>query len=106
MSAAAVAVPPAHHRDGRGPGQPCVSGLRHARPYRAADSVADGASVKILIVGGAGFLGAHVVRRCLAEPGHEVTVLDSLEPELHATTAHLQPVWDRIRFVRGSMDDE
>ena len=62
--------------------------------------------MKILVVGGAGFLGAHVVRRCLAEPGHEVTVLDSLEPELHATTAHLQPVWDRIRFVRGSMDDE
>src|SRR3954464_4563821 len=62
--------------------------------------------MRILIVGGAGFLGAHVVRRCLREPGAEVTVLDSLEPELHATTEHLRPVWDRIRFIRGSMADE
>lgn len=62
--------------------------------------------MKILIIGGAGFLGAHVVRRCLRDPENEVTVLDSLEPELHATTAHLQPVWDRIIFIRGSMGDE
>ncbi|HEV2837342.1 MAG TPA: NAD-dependent epimerase/dehydratase family protein [Pyrinomonadaceae bacterium] len=62
--------------------------------------------MKILIIGGAGFLGAHVVRRCLRDPENEVTVLDSLEPELHATTAHLQPVWERITFIRGSMGDE
>ena len=62
--------------------------------------------MNILVVGGAGFLGAHVVRRCLHEPDNHVTVLDSLEPELHATTTHLQPVWDRIRFIRGSMGDE
>jgi UDP-glucose 4-epimerase len=59
-----------------------------------------------LIIGGAGFLGAHVVRRCLRDPQIRVTVLDSLEPELHATTAHLEAVWDRITFVRGSMNDE
>jgi nucleoside-diphosphate-sugar epimerase len=62
--------------------------------------------MKILIIGGAGFLGAHTVRRCLRDPQNEVTVLDSLEPELHATTAHLQPVWDQIKFIRGSMGDE
>lgn len=62
--------------------------------------------MKILIIGGAGFLGAHAVRRCLRDPQNEVTVLDSLEPELHATTAHLRPVWDQIRFIRGSMGDE
>ena len=62
--------------------------------------------MKILIIGGAGFLGAHVVRRCLRDPRNHVTVLDSLEPELHATTAHLQPVWDQITFIRGSMGDE
>lgn len=62
--------------------------------------------MKFLIVGGAGFLGAHVVRRCLREKDSEVTVLDSLEPELHATTAHLRQFWERIRFIRGSMGDE
>lgn len=46
------------------------------------------------------------MRRCLRSPANEVTVLDSLEPELRATTAHLEAVWDRITFVRGSMNDD
>ena len=62
--------------------------------------------MRILIVGGAGFLGANLVRRCLAESGSEVTVMDSLEPHLHATTKNLQEVWSQIRFVRGDMRDE
>ncbi len=35
-----------------------------------------------------------------------VTVMDSLDPHLHATTRNLQEVWPRIRFVRGDMRDE
>ena len=66
--------------------------------------------MKILILGGAGFLGANLVRRCLAEMsaarGDVLTVMDSLDPHLHATTQHLRPEWDRIRFVRGDMRDE
>jgi UDP-glucose 4-epimerase len=62
--------------------------------------------MKILIIGGAGFLGVNLVRRCLQDAANQVTVLDSLEPRLRATTAHLQEVWDRIRFVRGSMGDD
>ena len=62
--------------------------------------------MNILIIGGAGFLGASLVRRCLLDPANRVTVLDSLEPHLHATTDHLREVWDRLRFVRGSMGDE
>ena len=62
--------------------------------------------MRILIVGGAGFLGANLVRRCLAEPGAQVTVMDSLDAHLHATTDHLKAVWDRIRFVRGDIRDE
>lgn len=62
--------------------------------------------MRILIIGGAGFLGANLVRRCLAEPGAQVTVMDSLDPHLHATTQHLKEVWKRIRFVRGDLRDE
>jgi UDP-glucose 4-epimerase len=62
--------------------------------------------MNILIIGGAGFLGANLVRRCLAEPGNEVTVLDTLDPMLKATTTNLRQVWNKIRFVRGDMGDE
>jgi UDP-glucose 4-epimerase len=62
--------------------------------------------VNVLVIGGAGFVGANLVRRCLSDPKNRVTVLDALDPKLRATTATLQGVWDKIRFVRGSMADE
>jgi len=62
--------------------------------------------MKILIIGGAGFLGANLVRKCLAKPGTQITVLDSLDAHLHATTSNLKEVWKQIHFVRGDMRDE
>lgn len=62
--------------------------------------------MKILIIGGAGFLGANLVRRCLNESATEVTVLDSLDPHLYATTKNLLAVWDKISFIRGDLRDE
>jgi UDP-glucose 4-epimerase len=62
--------------------------------------------MNILIIGGAGFLGANLVRYCLAQTGNRVTVLDRLDPMLKANTANLHQVWDKIRFVRGDMGDE
>src|SRR5438477_6542726 len=62
--------------------------------------------MKILIIGGAGFLGANMVRRCLAEPDTKVTVMDSLDPHLRSTTKNLQEVWDRIHFARCDLRDE
>ncbi|MDX2495087.1 MAG: NAD-dependent epimerase/dehydratase family protein [Desulfuromusa sp.] len=62
--------------------------------------------MNILIIGGAGFLGANLVRRCLKEPDAQITVLDSLDAHLHASTQNLQEVWSEIRFVRGDIRDE
>lgn len=62
--------------------------------------------MRILIIGGAGFVGANLVRRCLQEPATQLTVVDSLDPHLHAQVEHLQQVWGSIRFVRGDLRDE
>lgn len=62
--------------------------------------------MNILIIGGAGFVGANLVRRCLSQPEVQVTVMDSLDPHLHATVANLSDIWGQIRFVRGDIRDE
>src|SRR5215472_3495867 len=63
-------------------------------------------SRNVLVLGGAGFLGANLVRRSLAEPDTRVTVVDSLEALLHGSTRNLDSVWKRIRFVRADIRDE
>ncbi|MBI3939906.1 MAG: GDP-mannose 4,6-dehydratase [Acidobacteria bacterium] len=62
--------------------------------------------MNVLIIGGAGFLGANLVRRCLRDPDSRITVLDSLDSRLYASTDNLSEIWDQIQFVRGSMGDE
>ena len=62
--------------------------------------------MNILVIGGAVFLGANLVYHSLNEPGTQVTVLDSLDPHLYASTKNLLQVWNKIHFVRGDMRDE
>jgi UDP-glucose 4-epimerase len=61
--------------------------------------------MKILIIGGAGFLGTNLVYRCLKEPKNKVTVIDSLDRRLKSTTKHLKPVWSKIEFIKGDFRD-
>ncbi len=64
--------------------------------------------MRVLVTGGAGFIGSHYVRTLLTGgyPGYEdaqVTVLDKLT--YAANLANLDPVADRFEFVRGDICD-
>ncbi|MFQ5491412.1 MAG: UDP-glucose 4-epimerase GalE [Phycisphaerae bacterium] len=54
--------------------------------------------MKILVTGGAGYVGSHCVR-ALCEAGHEVVVLDNL------SAGHAGAVDERARMVQGDLGD-
>jgi dTDP-L-rhamnose 4-epimerase len=65
--------------------------------------------MKILVTGGAGFIGSHLVA-LLVERGHDLTVLDNLDPQVHGRVSqprHLMAYLSRraLRFVRGDITD-
>ncbi|MGZ4183742.1 MAG: dTDP-glucose 4,6-dehydratase, partial [Solirubrobacteraceae bacterium] len=59
--------------------------------------------MRLLVCGGAGFIGSTFVRRRLADHGDEVTVLDKLT--YAGRRENLDEVIDDIRFVHGAIED-
>jgi dTDP-L-rhamnose 4-epimerase len=59
--------------------------------------------MKILITGGAGFIGSHISRKLIAN-GHFVRILDNLSPQIHS----VKPDWlsdPDVDFLLGSVSD-
>src|SRR5688572_15142325 len=59
------------------------------------------ASTRILITGGAGFIGSQLARR-LSEDGHSVVVLDNLLPQVHGDNPRpnlpgCETIWADVR---------
>ena len=59
--------------------------------------------LKVLVTGGAGFIGSHLVDRLLDE-GFRVRVLDSLEPRVHP---HGRPEYlpADVEFIHGNVTE-
>ncbi|MFM0057446.1 NAD-dependent epimerase/dehydratase family protein [Paraburkholderia phytofirmans] len=65
--------------------------------------------MKVLITGGAGFIGSSLARKLCADNA-EVTVLDNLSPQIHGenpsvTSAIFASLPESVHFVKGSVTD-
>ena len=61
--------------------------------------------MKILVTGGAGFIGANFVRLALQDrPGYSITVLDALT--YAGNKSNLNSVLNKIEFVKGDISDQ
>ena len=60
--------------------------------------------MKILITGGAGFIGSHLADRLLSE-GHEITVIDNLSTGRYSNIAHLEE-HERFRLIIDTVLNE
>jgi dTDP-L-rhamnose 4-epimerase len=60
--------------------------------------------VRVLVTGGAGFIGSHVVGAC-REAGHDVRVLDALLPMVHPPYPDGPPGLDGAELVVGDVRD-
>ena len=62
--------------------------------------------MKILVTGGAGFIGSHLVRRLVIESGHEVVNLDALKYSGNPANLRDLEGHARYRFVHGDIADQ
>src|SRR3954465_15361368 len=60
--------------------------------------------MKVLITGGAGFIGSHLADRLLAE-GHEIRALDNLDPQVHPGGDRPDYLDPNVELQRGDVRD-
>ena len=64
---------------------------------------------KILITGGAGFIGSHLVERLFKTGEFEITVLDNLHPQIHGEKGDsftFKKIEGKCNFIKGDVQDE
>jgi dTDP-L-rhamnose 4-epimerase len=61
-------------------------------------------SERILITGGAGFIGSHLARHLLRS-GHEVRALDRLDPQVHPERERPGYLEDEVELIQGDVRD-
>ena len=60
---------------------------------------------RILVTGGAGFIGTHLVAE-LRQRGHQVRILDALDPQVHGRNGSLPNAPEDVELLRGDILDE
>lgn len=61
--------------------------------------------MRVLVTGGAGYIGSHVVKHLIEAKTYEVTILDNLITGFKSTVDKLQKLDDTVRFIEQDLSD-